>query len=188
MRGNVAFLASFNVLYLVGSLEKLHTHTHTHTHTHNADVSKPRFFLRARVEQNNLFPASRQAAGSNALCPFANSKSINIFTKRALLSSLYLTHFRSHWSGTESGAFNYFTIMRKKEFKKQPYVSPLCKVLKLESESFICVSVRPNAGGSYTDPNYDNKGEHDAGTIFFGDKSTVAPAKQGDIWDEEENF
>ena len=29
MQGNVAFLASFNVLYLVGSLEKLHTHTHT---------------------------------------------------------------------------------------------------------------------------------------------------------------
>ena len=74
--------------------------------THNADVSKPRFFLRARVEQNNLLPASRQAAGSNALCPFANSKSINIFTKRAPFSSLYLTHFRSHWSGTESGAFN----------------------------------------------------------------------------------
>ena len=33
IQGNVAFLASFNVLYLAVSLEKLHTHTHTHTHT-----------------------------------------------------------------------------------------------------------------------------------------------------------
>ena len=31
IQGNVAFLASFNVLYLAVSLEKLHTHTHTHT-------------------------------------------------------------------------------------------------------------------------------------------------------------
>ena len=110
MQRNIDFLASFNVLYLAVSLEKLHTHTHTHTHTHNADVSKPRFFLRARVEQNNLLPASRQAAGSNALCPFANSKSINIFTKQAPLSSLYLTTFCSHWSGTESGAFNHLQL------------------------------------------------------------------------------
>ena len=29
IQGNVAFLASFNVLYLAVSLEKLHTHTHT---------------------------------------------------------------------------------------------------------------------------------------------------------------
>ena len=28
IQGNVAFLASFNVLYLAVSLEKLHTHTH----------------------------------------------------------------------------------------------------------------------------------------------------------------
>ena len=32
IQGNVAFLASFNVLYLAVSLEKLHTHTHTHSH------------------------------------------------------------------------------------------------------------------------------------------------------------
>ena len=31
IQGNVAFLASFNVLYLAVSLEKLHTHTHTQT-------------------------------------------------------------------------------------------------------------------------------------------------------------
>ena len=31
IQGNTAFLASFNVLYLAVSLEKLHTHTHTHT-------------------------------------------------------------------------------------------------------------------------------------------------------------
>ena len=104
MQGNVCFSASFNVLSLAGSNNLL---THPHTHTHNADVSKPRFFLRARVEQNNLLPASRQAAGSNALCPFANSKSINIFTKQVPFSFLYLTHFRSRWRGTESGAFNY---------------------------------------------------------------------------------
>ena len=104
IQGNVAFLASFNVLYLAVSLEKLHTHTHTmQTYANHA-------FSYARVEQDNLLPASRQAAGSNALCPFANSKLTNIFTKRALLSSLYLTHFRSRWSGTENGAFNPFQL------------------------------------------------------------------------------
>ena len=102
MRGNVAFLASFNVLYLAVSLEKLHTHTHTHTHTHKADVSKPRFFLRARVKELPITPPK----GGASLCPFANSKSTNIFTKRAPFSSLYLTTFRSRWSGTENGAFN----------------------------------------------------------------------------------
>ena len=98
IQGDVAFLASFNVLYLAVSLEKLHTHTHTH----NADVSKPRFFLRARVKELPITPPK----GGALLCPFANSKSINIFTKRAPFSSLYLPTFRSRWSGTENGAFN----------------------------------------------------------------------------------
>ena len=70
--------------------------------------------------------------------------------------------------------------------KKHFYEPPKSEVIKLENERFICNSVRPNAGGSTVQPGYDDKGEHDAGTVLFGDPSTVAPAKQGPIWDNED--
>ena len=76
--------------------------------------------------------------------------------------------------------------MNRKQIKKQPYTAPQCKVILTEAESFICNSVRPNAGGSTVQPGYDDKGEHDAGSIYFGDKSTIAPAKQGQIWDNDD--
>ena len=77
--------------------------------------------------------------------------------------------------------------MNRKQIKKQPYTAPQCKVILTEAESFICTSVRPNAGGSTVQPGYDDKGEHDAGTVLFGDPSTVAPAKEGGFWDEEDD-
>ena len=72
--------------------------------------------------------------------------------------------------------------------KKHFYEPPKSEVIKLENERFICNSVRPNAGGSTVQPGYDDKGEHDAGTVLFGDPSTVAPAKQGPIWDDEDEY
>ena len=77
--------------------------------------------------------------------------------------------------------------MNRKQIKKQPYTAPQCKVILTEAESFICNSVRPNAGGSTVQPGYDDKGEHDVGTVLFGDPSTVAPAKEGGFWDEEDD-
>nr|WP_051524326.1 hypothetical protein [Segatella maculosa] len=50
----------------------------------------------------------------------------------------------------------------------------------------LCVAtVRP--AGSTTETNYDDKGEHDMGSVYFGDESTVAPAKKNNsLWEEEE--
>ena len=79
--------------------------------------------------------------------------------------------------------------MNRKQIKKRPYAIPQCKVIPTEAESFICNSVRPNAGGSAVQPGYDDKGEHDVGSIHFGDKNNIAPAKKG-VWedDEEEDY
>nr|WP_315454748.1 hypothetical protein [uncultured Prevotella sp.] len=43
----------------------------------------------------------------------------------------------------------------------------------------------PDAGGS-TMPNWDNKGEHDAGTVIIGDESSMAPAKQSGWFNDED--
>ena len=78
--------------------------------------------------------------------------------------------------------------MNKKQVKRLYYMSPQCEVIKTENESFICVSVRPNGDNpSSTDP-WDEK-NHEGGTAFFGDESSVAPAKKG-VWedDEEEDY
>ena len=76
--------------------------------------------------------------------------------------------------------------MNKKQLERWGYIRPECEIIETSTEQFICVSVRPNSGASTTQPNYDDKGEHDAGTVLFGDPSTVAPAKQGFLWDEDE--
>ena len=60
--------------------------------------------------------------------------------------------------------------MYKKQAKKMDYLPPKCEVIETECESIICkVSVRPNEGG----------------TVFFGDESTVAPAKES-MWDYDD--
>ena len=77
--------------------------------------------------------------------------------------------------------------MNKEEKERLPYVAPHCKVIPMEEDNFICNSVLPNGNASTVETSYDDKGEHDVGTALFGDKSTVAPAKQhNSLWDEEE--
>ena len=79
--------------------------------------------------------------------------------------------------------------MKQKQLERMGYVKPECKIIETSTEQFICVvSVRPNAGTSTTPSatEYEDKGTHDMGTIYFGDPSTVAPAKQGELWDEED--
>ena len=78
--------------------------------------------------------------------------------------------------------------MNKKQLERWGYIRPECEIIETSTEQFICVSVRPNAGASTTPSSteYDDKGEHDVGTVLFGDPSTVAPAKQGFLWDEDE--
>ena len=78
--------------------------------------------------------------------------------------------------------------MRRKQLERLGYLKPECKIIETSTEQFICVSVRPDAGASTTPSStaYEDKGTHDVGTVSFGDASTVAPAKQGFLWDEEE--
>ena len=76
-------------------------------------------------------------------------------------------------------------IMNKEQKERLLYVTPRCTVVPVEEEGFICVSPRFDPAGSTTETNYDDKGEHDMGSVYFGDESTVAPAKNwGDVWEE----
>jgi len=76
--------------------------------------------------------------------------------------------------------------VKKTMNRKESYVKPECNVVQLTMEQLICVvSVRPDASFS-SSSLYDDKGEHDVGTILIGDPSTVAPAKQGGLWEEDE--
>lgn len=76
--------------------------------------------------------------------------------------------------------------MMKKQTNKQAYVAPVCKVVHVATESFICVSAIPNASASTTETSYEDKGEHDAGVVFFGNPSSMAPAKPNSFWNEDE--
>ncbi len=78
--------------------------------------------------------------------------------------------------------------MEKKVLEKDVYISPACTIIGMQQEQFFCTSVRPNAGGSTVNPGYDDKGEHDGGTIHFGDKNSIAPGKQGWFDEEDEDF
>ena len=76
-------------------------------------------------------------------------------------------------------------IMNREQKERLLYVTPRCTVVPVEEEGFICVSPRFDPAGSTTETNYDDKGEHDMGSVYFGDESTVAPAKDwGDVWEE----
>lgn len=71
--------------------------------------------------------------------------------------------------------------------KRKTYVKPETMPVHAGTAQFFCASIRPNAGASATQTNYDNKGEHDVGTVLFGDPSTVAPAKKGTLWDDDDD-
>lgn len=78
--------------------------------------------------------------------------------------------------------------MNRNQLERWAYTKPECEIIQTETEQFICVSVRPNAGISTipSSTEYEDKGTYDVGTIYFGDPSTVAPAKQGGF--EEDDF
>jgi len=78
--------------------------------------------------------------------------------------------------------------MNEKRVSKHLYVSPRCEIIEVEKSNFICASVLPNAGSSTapSETDFDDKGTHDVGTIYFGSKSSVAPAKPGSLWDDKE--
>ena len=79
-------------------------------------------------------------------------------------------------------------MKQNQEKKHRAYISPQCEIVETSPEQFICVSVRTNVGGSTSPSNtqWDDKGEHNVGTIVFGDESSVAPAKGGWFDEEEE--
>lgn len=78
---------------------------------------------------------------------------------------------------------NYFLIrsMKKSKENVRLYVSPQCRIVRVDSMQFFCVSVLPDSSSS-TSPSstefYSGGGTYDVGTIRIGDASTVAPAKQ----------
>ena len=77
--------------------------------------------------------------------------------------------------------------MNREQKERLHYIAPRCTVVPVEGEGFICVSPRFDPVGSTTETNYDDKGEHDMGNVYFGDESTVAPAKKNNsLWEEEE--
>ena len=78
--------------------------------------------------------------------------------------------------------------MNKRQLERWGYIRPECEIIETNTEQFICVSVRTNVGASTSPSNtqWDDKGEHNVGTIVFGDESSVAPAKGGWFDEEEE--
>ena len=75
--------------------------------------------------------------------------------------------------------------MSKKQEKKD-YERPECIVHEMETETFICASVTPDASASQHDWGYDNKGVHEVGTIILGDETTVTPAKRNYFEEDED--
>ena len=77
------------------------------------------------------------------------------------------------------------TNITKDGFTKQPYVAPQMTVIEVERHTFLCASLTPSQGGS-AEGGFDDKGGHDGGRISFGDETTVAPAKGGWSWEDED--
>ncbi|EHO71891.1 hypothetical protein HMPREF9140_00832 [Prevotella micans F0438] len=76
--------------------------------------------------------------------------------------------------------------MKRRDLKKRAYIVPWCRVIETECESFICISGSLDGIGSNVQNNYDDKGEHNMGSIYLGDPSSMAPAKQQiGNWEDE---
>lgn len=54
--------------------------------------------------------------------------------------------------------------MRKEELKKQPYEAPVCRVIPVQTENFICTSVVPDAPASVEQP-WESGGSVEGGEI-----------------------
>ena len=141
-----------------------------------------------------------QNVGTHGSCV----RSIRLTSKE--VDELTSRQLAGHWSGRtgraslhapctqrdkESKAKEYLSykleIMNREQKERLHYIAPRCTVVPVEEEGFICVSPRFDPAGSTTETNYDDKGEHDMGSVYFGDESTVAPAKKNNsLWEEEE--
>ena len=77
--------------------------------------------------------------------------------------------------------------MNRKQLERWAYSKPKCKKINTETEQFICASVTPDSQVSHEQP-WDPEQIHKGGSIFIGDESTVAPAKGGGLWEEEEDY
>ena len=76
--------------------------------------------------------------------------------------------------------------MKREQQNKLPYTSPLCDTVKIENIDFLCVSAGLDEGDSTTPSGYQNKVEHNVGSITFGDGQ--APAKGGRLFEEGTEF
>lgn len=70
--------------------------------------------------------------------------------------------------------------------KKKDYERPECNIHEMETETFICASVTPDASVSQHQWGYDDKGVHEVGSILLGDETTVAPAKRNYFEEDED--
>lgn len=70
--------------------------------------------------------------------------------------------------------------MNRKQVKKRAYMKPTCKIIQMQTESFICTSVTPSATGSSTSQwgstggMWASEEQHSGGTTYVGG-SEVAP-------------
>ena len=77
--------------------------------------------------------------------------------------------------------------MKREQQNKLPYMSPQCDMVKIENIDFLCVvSEGIEEGDSTTPSGYQKKGEHNVGSIAFGDDQ--APAKGGMLFEEDTEF
>ncbi len=65
--------------------------------------------------------------------------------------------------------------MKREQQNKLPYMSPQCDIVKIENIDFLCVSVRTDVRNNTSPSGYENRGEHNVGTIRVGRKN--APAR-----------
>lgn len=56
--------------------------------------------------------------------------------------------------------------MKETEFKKKPYVAPVCTVIPMQTENFICTSVLPDAPAS-VEEGFEYGGEVEGGELDF---------------------
>jgi len=76
--------------------------------------------------------------------------------------------------------------MKREQQNKLPYTSPLCNVVKMEHIDFLCVSVRTDVRNNTSPSGYENRGEHNVGTIRIGHRP--APAKGSSFLEDDVEY
>jgi|GEM_PF-1089992 len=77
--------------------------------------------------------------------------------------------------------------MPKKQLKKEKYIPPYSKVVKVEFEGYLCqISGKLSPGGS-SEAHWEDGGTYEGDESgWVGSTSEVAPAKES-IWNEPED-